>query len=82
MTETLLTKAFNEVDTKKTGHIFAKDVETVLNLYNDYPEVTKKLDTSLIKKEVGHFYKTTADKDKIVTLKEFINYYLPLIPHW
>jgi len=70
-----LTKAFNQVDTDKSGSIDSGEIESVLRAY--YKSSGKTADESKIKSEAAAFLKEVdKNKDNKVNLEEFIDYFL------
>jgi len=70
-----LTKAFNEVDTDKSGSISAGEIEKILVAY--YKHSGKPVDHSKITSE-GQAFIRDVDKDKngTISLDEFVNYFM------
>jgi Ca2+-binding EF-hand superfamily protein len=76
----VLTKLFKEVDKDNSGQLDKNEVEAALKKFYSGPDVKNKWDDARVKKETADFFKS-ADKnnDSKVTLKEFIDYYVPLM---
>jgi len=70
-----LTKAFNQVDTDKSGSIESGEIEAVLRAY--YKSSGKTVDDTKIRSEAAAFLnEVDKNKDKKVNLEEFIDYFL------
>jgi Ca2+-binding EF-hand superfamily protein len=70
-----LTKAFQQVDTDKSGTIDSAELEKVLQSY--YKSSGKTADAAKIKSEAAAFLKEVdKNNDKQVNLEEFIDYFM------
>jgi len=70
-----LTKAFQQVDTDKSGYIESAEIEKVLQAY--YKQTGKPCDSAKCKKECQDFLKDVdKNMDHKVSQEEFIQYFM------
>jgi len=69
-----LTKAFNEVDTDKSGTVSAQEIERILVSY--YKQSGKPCDNAKIKSEAESFLRDVdTNRDGKIELNEFLKYF-------
>lgn len=70
-----LTKAFQKVDTDKSGSLESAEIERVLQEY--YKQTGKPCDNAKCKKEAQDFLKDVdKNQDHKVSMEEFIQYFM------